>query len=103
MFRFLDRFEANLRDTVLIYSNDAGADRILVLGIDGPQLIILARLRRGKVADANDAALTIGLPCHSCFRIGWSRRRWRESEKRRLHQRVGRAYIGKLALQPYAI
>jgi hypothetical protein len=43
------------------------------------------------------------LPCHSRFRIGWSRRRWRESEKCRLHQRIDGAYIGKLALQPYAI
>ena len=49
MFRFLDRFEANLRDTVLIYSNDAGADRILVLGIDRPQLIILAGSGAGRL------------------------------------------------------
>src|SRR4029077_16896866 len=103
MFRLLNRLEANLRDTILIYSNDARANRILVLGIDRPQLIILARLRRRKVADANHAALTTGLPCHSRLRIRRSRRRWRESQTRRLHQRVGRAYIGKLALQPYAI
>src|SRR4029077_2511581 len=103
IFRFLNRLEANLRNTVLIYPHNTCANWVLVLGIDGPQLIILPRLRRGKIADANHTTLTARLPCHSRFRIGWSWRRWRESVKRRLHQRVGRAYIGKLAPQPYAI
>ena len=103
MFRLLDRFEANLRDTILIYSNDACANWILVLGIDRPQLIILPRLRRRKIADANYAGLTSGLPCHGRLSIRWSRRRRRQGVKGRLHQRIGCAYIGKLALQSYAI
>src|SRR5204862_5519889 len=79
------------------------ANWIFVLGIDRPELIIFARLRRRKIADANHASLAAGLPCDRRFRIRWSRRGWRESVKRRLHQRIGCAYIGKLALQSYAI
>src|SRR4030095_13031378 len=88
MFRLLNRLEANLCNTVLIYPHNTCANWILVLGIDCPQLIILPRLRRRKIADANDAALTTGLPCHSRFRFRWSRSRWRERVKRRLHQRI---------------
>ena len=36
MFSFLDRFEASLRNTILIYTNDACADWILVLRVDRP-------------------------------------------------------------------
>src|SRR5215475_7266555 len=103
MFRFLDRLEANLRDTILIYSNDACANWIFVLGIDRPQLIILPRLRRRKIADANHAALTSRLPCDRRPRIRWRRRRRRQRVKRRLHQRIDCARFSKLALQPYAI
>src|SRR5512132_4647219 len=71
MFRLLNRLEANLRNTILIYPNNTCANWILVLGVDRPQLIILARLRRRKVADANHATLTPRLPCHRRFRIRW--------------------------------
>src|SRR5512132_3522541 len=103
MFRLLNRLEANLRNTILIYPHNTCANWILVLGIDRPQLIIFPRLRRRKIADANHPALTSGLPRDRRFRIRWSRRGWRESVERRLHQRIGCAYIGKLALQSYAI
>src|SRR5258707_7592455 len=103
MLRLLNRLEANLRNTILIYPHNTCADWVLVLGIDRPQLIIFARLRRRKVADANHAALTAGLPGDRRFRIRRSRRRRRESVKRRLHQRIGCPYIRNLALQPYAI
>src|SRR4029453_17157696 len=103
MLRLLNRLEANLRNTILIYPHNTCANWILVLGIDRPQLIIFPRLRRRKIADANHAALTSGLPRDRRFRIRRSRRRWCKSVKRRLHQWIGCAYIGKLALQPYAI
>src|SRR4029450_4375626 len=103
MFRLLNRLEANLRNTILIYPNNTRTNWILVLGVDRPQLIILARLRGREVADANHAALTARLPCNSRFRIGRGRRGRREADKRRLHQRVGRAYVSKLGLQAYAI
>ena len=103
MLRLLNRLEANLRNTILIYPYNTCANWILVLGINRPQLIILARLRRREVADTNHATLTAGLPRDRGFRIRWSRRGWRESEKRRLHQRIDCAYLRKLALQPYAI
>src|SRR4029078_6607302 len=103
MFRFLDRLEANLCNAILIYPNNTCADWILVLGIDRPQLIILARLRRRKIADANHAALTSRLPCDRRFRIRWSRCRWRQRVKRRLHQRIDCAYLRKVALQSHAI
>src|SRR6266513_2498135 len=96
MFRLLNRLEANLRNTVLIYPHNTCANWILVLGIDRPQLIIFPRLRRRKIADANHAALTAGLPSDRRLRIGRSRGRWRESVKRRLNQRIGRANIGEL-------
>src|SRR5204862_4106339 len=98
LFRLLNRLEANLRNTILIYPHNTCANWILVLGIDRPQLIIFPRLRRRKIADANHAALTARLPSDRRLRIRWSRRRWRESVKRRLHQRIGCAYICKLAL-----
>src|SRR5206468_5595207 len=82
MFRLLNRLEVNLRNTILIYPHNTCANWILVLGIDRPQLIILARLRRGEIADANHAALTARLPNDRCLRIGRTRRRWRESVKR---------------------
>src|SRR5438034_2671933 len=103
MLRLLNRLEANLRNTILIYPHNTCANWILVLGIDRPQLIIFPRLRRREIANANHAALTARLPSDRRLRIFWSRRRWRESEKCRLHQRIGCAYICKLALQPYAI
>src|SRR5262249_12878732 len=103
MFRLLNRLEANLRNTILIYPNNTRANWILVLGIDYPQLIILAWLRRRKVANTNNATLTPRLPYDGRFRIRRSRRRWRERVKRRLHQRVDRADIGELALKPYVI
>src|SRR4030095_9773620 len=103
MLRLLNRLETNLRNTILIYPNNTCANWILVLGIDRPQLIILPRLRRRKIADANHPALMSGLPSHGRFRIHWSRRRRGQCVKRRLHQRIGCAYIGKLALQSYAI
>src|SRR4029450_2701387 len=77
VLRLLHRLETNLRNTVLIYPHNTCADWILVLGIDRPQLIVLPRLRRRKIADANHAALTSGLPRDRRFRIRWSRRRWR--------------------------
>src|SRR5215472_12811682 len=98
MFRFLNRLEANLRNTVLIYSHNTCANWILVLGIDCPQLIILPWLRRRKVADANHPALTSGLPRDRRFCVCWCRRRWCKRVKRCLHQRIGCLYIGKLAL-----
>src|SRR5262249_5405895 len=76
MLCLLNRLEANLRNTVLIYPHNTCANWILVLGIDRPQLIIRPRLRRRKIADANHAALTSGLPRDRRFRIRWSRRRW---------------------------
>src|SRR5512132_547732 len=76
MLRLFNRLEANLRNTILIYPHNTCANWILVLGVDRPQLIILARLRRRKIADANHAALTSGLPRDRRFCIRWSRRRW---------------------------
>src|SRR4030095_10768689 len=103
MLRFLNWLEPNLRNTVVIYPHNTCANWILVLGIDCPQLIILARFRRGKIADANHAALAPGVPRDRRFCIRWSRRRRRQRVKRRLHQRVDRTCFSKLALQPYAI
>src|SRR5206468_11514556 len=103
MFCLLNRLEANLRNTILIYPHNTCANWILVLGIDRPQLIIFPRLRRREIANANHAALTARLPSDRRFRICWSRRSWCEGDKRRLHQRVGRTYIGKLAPHPYVI
>src|SRR5262249_4772734 len=103
MFRFVHRLEANLRNPILIYPHHTCANWIFVLGIDRPQLIILARLRRRKIADTNHAALAARLPCDRRFRVGWSRRRGRQCIKRRLHQRIDCAYISELVLQPHAI
>src|SRR4029450_10058823 len=103
MFRFFNRLEANLRNAVLIYPHNTCANWVLVLGIYRPQLIIFPRLWRGEVADTNHAALTSWLPRDRRFCIRGSRRRRRQGVKRCLHQRIGCTYIGKLALQPYAI
>src|SRR5439155_93703 len=65
MFRLLNRLEANLRNTILIYPHNTCANWIFVLGIDRPQLIIFPRLRRRKIADANHAALTARSPAAS--------------------------------------
>src|SRR4029453_2618835 len=78
VFRFFDRPEANLRNTILIYPNNACANWIFVLGVDRPQLIILARLWRRKIANANHATLTTRLPRDRRFRIRRSRRGRRE-------------------------
>src|SRR4029450_11908233 len=72
MVRLLNRLEAKLRNTILIYPHNACANWILMLGIDRPQLIIFPRLRRRKIADANHAALTPRLPCHHRFGICWT-------------------------------
>src|SRR4030095_6834494 len=98
MLRLLNRLEANLRNTILIYPHNTCANWILVLGIDRPQLIILPWLRCGEIADTNHAALTPRLPRDRRFCIRWSRRRRREGVKRRLHQGIDGAYISKLPL-----
>src|SRR6476646_2457749 len=103
MFRLFNWLEANLRNAVLIYPHNTCANWILVLGIDCPQLIILPRLRCGKIADANHAALASRLPRDRRFCVCWCRRRWRKRVKRCLHQRIGCTCFGKLALQPYMI
>src|SRR4029453_14479543 len=103
MFRLLNRLEANLCNTILIYPNNTRANWILVLGVNRPQLIILARLWRRKIADTNHATLTTRLPRDRRFRIRWSRRGRREREKRRLHQGMDGADVSELAFQPYAI
>src|SRR5437899_5586210 len=103
MLHLLNRPKPNLCNAVFIYPNNARANRILVRGIHRPELIILARLRRREVADANHAALTARFPRDRRFGIHWSRRRRRKGEKSRLHQRVSRACNRELALQTRAI